>query len=117
MDYFEKTSKENHLKIFNSHPELVVEKIMTKDSVFEQNNAELNKCSDKEFREFTKLNKDYKKKFGFPFIIAVSGKNKLEILKNFRKRVNNTKLYEFKKAKKQVKEIAIIRLKKINLNY
>ena len=38
-----------------------------------------------EFEEFKNLNLEYKKKFGFPFIIAVKGKNKIEILNNFKK--------------------------------
>jgi OHCU decarboxylase len=89
---------------------------MTIDSKKEQNNAELNQCTKEELEEFVKLNKDYKKKFNFPFIIAVSGKNKSEILDNFRKRIKNDKNTEFKEAIRQVKKIASLRLKQIN-NY
>ena len=116
LNIFENEKKENHLKILNSHPELVVEKIMTNDSKKEQNNAELNKCTKEELEEFVKLNKDYKKKFDFPFIIAVAGKNKSEILDNFRKRIKNNKNTEFNKAIIQVKKIASLRLKQINNN-
>ena len=116
LNIFENEKKENHLKILNSHPELVVEKIMTTDSKKEQNNAELNQCTEEELEEFVKLNKDYKKKFNFPFILAVSGKNKSEILDNFRKRIKNDKNIEFKEAIKQVKKIASLRLKQINNN-
>ena len=116
LDIFENEQKENHLKILNSHPELVVEKIMTMDSKKEQNNAELNQCTKEELEEFVKLNKDYKKKFDFPFIIAVAGKNKSEILDNFRKRIKNDKNTEFNEAIRQVKKIASLRLKQINNN-
>ena len=116
LNIFENEKKENHLKILNFHPELAVEKIMTIDSKKEQNNAELNQCTKEELEEFVKLNKDYKKKFNFPFIIAVSGKNKSEILDNFRKRIKNDKNTEFKEAIKQVKKIAFLRLKQINNN-
>ena len=116
LNIFENEKKENHLKILNFHPELAVEKIMTIDSKKEQNNAELNQCTKEELEEFVKLNKDYKKKFNFPFIIAVSGKNKSEILDNFRKRIKNDKNTEFKEAIKQVKKIASLRLKQINNN-
>ena len=116
LNIFENEKKENHLKILNSHPELVVEKIMTNDSKKEQNNAELNKCTKEELEEFVKLNKDYKKKFDFPFIIAVAGKNKSEILDNFRKRIKNNKNTEFNEAIIQVKKIASLRLKQINNN-
>ena len=116
LNIFENEKKENHLKILNFHPELAVEKIMTIDSKKEQNNAELNQCTKEELEEFVKLNKDYKKKFNFPFIIAVSGKNKSEILDNFRKRIKNDKNTEFKEAIRQVKKIASLRLKQINNN-
>ena len=116
LNIFENEKKENHLKILNSHPELVVEKIMTNDSKKEQNNAELNQCTKEELEEFVKLNKDYKKKFDFPFIIAVAGKNKSEILDNFRKRIKNNKNTEFNEAIIQVKKIASLRLKQINNN-
>ena len=66
-----------------------------------------------EFTEFNKLNDDYKK-FGFPFILAVKGKNKIEILNNFRKRINSDPQVEFEEAIKQVKKIASLRLKSIN---
>ena len=116
LNIFENEKKENHLKILNSHPELVVEKIMTIDSKKEQNNAELNQCTEEELKEFVKLNKDYKKKFDFPFIIAVAGRNKSEILDNFRKRIKNDKNTEFNEAVIQVKKIASLRLKQINNN-
>ena len=116
LNIFENEKKENYLKILNFHPELAVEKIMTIDSKKEQNNAELNQCTKEELEEFVKLNKNYKKKFNFPFIIAVSGKNKSEILDNFRKRIKNDKNTEFKEAIKQVKKIASLRLKQINNN-
>ena len=35
------------------------------------------------------LNDAYKKKFGFPFILAVKGKTKNEILDNFKKRISS----------------------------
>ena len=59
------------------------------------------------------LNLEYKKKFGFPFIIAVKGKNKTEILNNFRQRILNNIESEFEEAKNQVKKIATFRLKEI----
>ena len=92
---------------------MAVEKKLTKDSKNEQKNASLNQCTDKEFIEFKKLNEEYKKKFGFPFIIAVKGKNKEEILNSFRQRITNNINSEFEEAKKQVKKIASFRLSEI----
>ena len=113
INVFEKSNKEKHLKIFNAHPDLVVEKKLTNDSKKEQSDSNLNECSDEEFEEFKKLNKEYKEKFGFPFIIAVKGKNRKEILNKFKIRILNNIDIEFNEAKKQVKKIAIFRLNEI----
>ena len=113
MKIFENIEKERHLEIFNSHPDLAVEKKLTEDSKNEQKNASLNQCTDEEFVEFKKLNEEYKKKFAFPFIIAVKGKNKEEILNSFRQRITNNINLEFEEAKKQVKKIASFRLGEI----
>ena len=113
---YENSSHEKILEILNSHPDLVVEKKLTKESEKEQDGANLNQCSEEEILEFTKLNKDYKIKFNFPFIIAVKGKNKNEILNIFKKRINNSTDQEFKEAKIQVKKIAIVRLDQILKN-
>ena len=110
---YENSSKEDCIKIFNAHPELAVEKKLTEDSHKEQKGANLNRCNNEEFNEFKNLNYEYKKKFNFPFIIAVKGKNKSEILINFRKRIKNEIDLEFEEAKNQVKKIAIFRLEEI----
>ena len=115
MNIFEMSSKEKKLKILNDHPDLGNKtKIssLTPDSLKEQKNAGLDQCTKEEFNEFKKLNDAYKK-FGFPFILAVKGKSKIEILNNFRKRIKNEINLEFEEAKKQVKKIADFRLKEI----
>ena len=113
MEVFENSIKEKHLEILNSHPDLAVKKKLTKESENEQANANLNQCTNEEYEEFNKLNEKYKKKFGFPFIIAVKGKNKDEILNSFRQRITNNINSEFEEAKKQVKKIASFRLSEI----
>ena len=110
---YENSSKEDCLKIFNAHPELAVEKKLTEDSHKEQRGANLNRCNNEEFSEFKNLNIEYRNKFGFPFIIAVKGKSKNEILNNFRRRIKNEINLEFNEAKEQVKKIATFRLNEI----
>ncbi len=113
IQIYETTSKNGILKVLRSHPKLAVEKNLTDYSNKEQSRANLKNCSQEEFDEFEKLNNEYEKKFGFPFIIAVKGKDKLEILNNFRQRINNDVEFEFKESKKQVKKIALFRLDEI----
>ena len=105
--------KNKILEILNLHPELAVAKKLTSESKSEQASAKLNECSNEEYEEFKKLNFEYKKKFKFPFIIAVKGKNKGEILNSFRQRITNNINLEFEEAKKQVKKIATFRLSEI----
>ena len=113
MNIYENSKDEMIIKIFNLHPQLAIEKTLTSFSSKEQTGAKLNDCSKEELKEFERLNADYKKKFGFPFIIAVKGKNKSEILNNFRHRIKNNSKIEFDEAKIQVKKIASARLEEI----
>ena len=118
LSIFEKTSKESKLEILNSHPDLADKtKIgsLTPESNKEQSDSGLDKCTKKEFDEFKSLNVEYKKKFGFPFILAVGGKNKAEILNEFKKRTLNSVDDEFNKAISQVCKIANLRLHEINI--
>ena len=113
LDIFENEQKENHLKILNAHPELAIEKTMTTDSKKEQNNSQLDQCTKEELEAFTLLNSNYKKKFNFPFIIAVAGLNKKDILDKFRQRINKNFDEEFAEAKIQVRKIGELRLNQI----
>ena len=116
LDIFETSTKEKQLKILNAHPDLANKtkiSLLTPDSLKEQTDAGLDQCTKEEFGEFKKLNDAYKK-FGFPFILAVKGKTKIEILNNFRKRISSNPEIEFDEAVKQVKQIASLRLKKLN---
>jgi len=116
LSIFETATKEKQLKILNAHPDLANKtkiSLLTPDSLKEQINAGLDQCTKEEFNEFKKLNNTYKK-FGFPFILAVKEKTKIEILNNFRKRVSSDPEIEFDEAVKQVKQIASLRLKELN---
>ena len=117
MDIFENTTKEQKLKILNAHPDLANKtkvSSLTDDSKKEQQNAGLDSCTKEEFDEFKKLNDLYKKKYNFPFILAVKGKNKNKIIDNFKKRISSNPEIEFDEAIKQVKQIASLRLKELN---
>ena len=113
MNIYEKTSNDKIIEIFNLHPKLAIEKKLTSFSSKEQIGAKLNTCTEEELEEFKHLNENYQKKFGFPFIIAVKGKNKDEILNNFKRRIKNNLEIEFKETKTQVKKIASLRLEEI----
>ena len=116
LSIFATATNEKKLTILNAHPDLANKtkiSLLTPDSLKEQTNAGLDQCTKEEYSEFKKLNDAYKK-FGFPFILAIKGKTKIEILNNFRKRVSSDPEIEFEEAVKQVKQIASLRIKELN---
>ena len=118
LGIFETAGKETQLKILEAHPDLadkVTVNLLTSNSRSEQSNAGLDQCSEEEFNEFKNLNKSYRQKYGFPFVIAVKGKNKIEILSEFRKRILNSVDEEFSEAIIQIGKIANLRLNEINI--
>ena len=117
---FEDIDNQNKLKILISHPDLADKTkigFLTQDSNKEQNSAGLDQCTREEFEEFNKLNSEYKNKFGFPFIIAVKGKNRSEILLDFKKRILSSEKIEFDEAITQVKKIASARLHRLKIKF
>ena len=113
IDIYENSDNKTILEILNLHPELAIEKKLTANSEAEQSKANLKECTPEEFNEFKRLNLSYRKKFNFPFIIAVKGKNKIEILNKFKERINNSLENEFLESKNQVKKIATFRLEEL----
>lgn len=107
----EAAGQDKQLALLRAHPDLG-EKLdtLTPDSTSEQQGAGLNLCSPEEFREFHELNRTYKEKFGFPFIVAVKGMNRQDILERFRERIHNSTEAEFRTALDQVHRIAAFRL-------
>ena len=107
-------SNKEKLKLLCAHPELgnKLQKLnnLTDFSKLEQKSAGLDQCSDEEFDSLTRLNKEYRLKFDFPFIIAVKGLTKVNIIEEMKKRVENSYIQEFNTALKEVHKIAKIRL-------
>ena len=105
---------EKKLALLRAHPDLAgklaISGELTADSTSEQASAQLDKCTPEEFAEFQSLNDRYKEAFGFPYILAVRGRNRQAILENFRSRVDNTPDTEFAEALKQFHRIALLRI-------
>ena len=103
------------LAVLRAHPDLAgklaAAKRLTAESTSEQAGAGLDSLTDAERATFTELNETYTDRFGFPFIIAVKGLSKTDILKAFRKRIENDPAMEFETACRQVERIALLRLR------
>ena len=101
------------LDLLRSHPDLAGRLSLadlTESSRAEQTGAGLDQCSPDELKEFQQLNRVYIEKFGFPFIFAVKGFHRTDILEAFRQRVEHHPDEEFKTAIEQVHRIARLRL-------
>jgi len=111
---FRAASPQERLGVLRAHPDLAgrlaIAGELTEDSKKEQAGAGLDRLSAEEHARFTELNTAYVEKFGFPFIIAVKGLNKDDILAAFDKRIGNTRDEEFETATAQVERIALLRL-------
>jgi OHCU decarboxylase len=102
------------LALINSHPDLAGRlKLadLTTDSRNEQSSAGLDSLTEEDRDRFLKLNDAYKQKFGFPFIMAVKGRSKDEILSAFEERLKHEPEQEFDTAVVQIELIALLRLK------
>ncbi len=112
---FRSAGRDERVAVLNAHPDLAgklaAAKRLTAESAAEQAGAGLDALTDSERARFTDLNQTYRAKFGFPFIIAVKGLNKKDILEAFESRINHDADTEFATACGQVERIALMRLR------
>lgn len=110
-------SSERKMALVRAHPELAgktaVRTGLTRESSEEQGGAGLDQCTPAEFERFQKLNEQYNQRFGFPFIMAVRGYHREEILEAFERRIAHDPETEFQTALQQVDQIALLRLRAI----
>lgn len=105
------SAKENlQLSLLRAHPDLATRAKLTADSTDEQKGAGLDALNVEEFAKFTALNDQYKEQNGFPFVFAVKGATKHQILASFEQRIHHSKEDEFKVALQQVCRIIGFRL-------
>ncbi len=102
------------LRLIKGHPDLAgrlaLARQMTADSLAEQGSAGLDRLTAQELARFTELNDAYKARFGFPFILAVKGRTKADILAAFETRLKNDAEAEFATALAQIERITELRL-------
>ena len=102
------------LALIRAHPDLAgraaIAGDLTESSRSEQAGAGLDRCTPEEYQRFQSLNEIYKRKFAFPFILAVAGKTRQDILAAFEARIDNDPETEFRTALDQIDKIARLRL-------
>ena len=103
-------SRDEKLALIRTHPQLASRARMADASVREQSGAGLDQCSAQEFADFQRFNAAYNDRFGFPFIVAVKGMSRRDILDAFTARLANDPETEFAEALRQIHRIAAFRL-------
>jgi OHCU decarboxylase len=103
--------------LIDAHPDLAgklaLSKKLTAESTGEQASAGLDQLTSDELARFTGLNDSYRARFGFPFILAVKGKSKADILAAFERRLKHEPGAESETALAEINQIAALRLKDI----
>ena len=110
----ERATGDEQRALIAGHPDLAGKAAragaMTASSVTEQASAGLDRLSDEEFERFDRLNRAYRERFGFPFVIAVRRHDKTSILAAFERRLGNSVEEEIAEALAQIFEITRLRL-------
>ncbi len=106
--------RDRQLALIRAHPDLAGKAAqrgeLTRESTSEQAGAGIDQCTPEEFERFQRYNGEYIEKFGFPFVMAVTGSNRHSILAAFEERLQNDAETEFRRALGEIDKIARLRL-------
>jgi 2-oxo-4-hydroxy-4-carboxy-5-ureidoimidazoline decarboxylase len=102
------------LALIRAHPELAGKEAeagtLTTASTGEQRGAGLDQCSREELDTLRRLNAEYRERHGFPFVIAVKGLSRHEIIDALGTRITNDTETEFAACLREIGKIARFRL-------
>ncbi len=108
------SSDEEKLALIRAHPELAGKEAetgtLTAASSGEQRGAGLDQCSREELILLRRLNAEYRERHGFPFVIAVKGLSRHQIIAALSHRLNNATAVEFDTSLREIGKIARFRL-------
>ena len=105
---------ERQVALIQAHPDLVgraaLAGMLTSASTGEQAAAGLDSLTPDEIATFTRLNADYRERFGFPFVICARENKKESILAGFAERLTHTRGEEITTALGEIAKICRLRL-------
>jgi OHCU decarboxylase len=99
-----------NLALLKAHPDLGSRARLSEASTAEQAGAGLDSLTPVEFEQLHRLNAAYRSRFGFPFLLAVKGSTKYEVLRALQARMEAPADEEYREALRQVYRIARFRL-------
>ncbi|KAK3922611.1 2-oxo-4-hydroxy-4-carboxy-5-ureidoimidazoline decarboxylase [Frankliniella fusca] len=107
-------SDSDKVDILRRHPDLagtLAEKgLLTAESTAEQKSAGLDQLTEQQKYDLQRLNKSYRDKFGFPFVICARENKAVAILEGLTRRMINTPQRELATGLGEVKKIARLRV-------
>jgi 2-oxo-4-hydroxy-4-carboxy-5-ureidoimidazoline decarboxylase len=103
-------NREEQLALLRAHPDLGTRARVSDASRGEQEGAGLDRLTPDEFERMSRWNAEYRDRFGFPFLFAVKGSTKDDILRALEQRRHAAMEAEFAEALRQVYRIARFRL-------
>ena len=114
VETVEKSPEFQRMALICNHPELAGKEAdagtLTTHSKQEQSQAGLDQCSADELTQLQSLNRVYREKFEFPFVIAVTGLNKNQIIEALKARLQNSAQIEFDINITEICKIGKVRL-------
>lgn len=103
-------SLEEQLALLRAHPDLGTRARMSDASAGEQAGAGLDRLTPDQFERLRRLNAAYRRKFGYPFLLAVKDSDAHHILDALERRLAGGHEEELAEALRQVYRIAQFRL-------
>src|SRR5262245_405910 len=97
-DEVDAATEQEQLDLLRAHPDLGARVRVGTPSALEQAGAGLDALSEEEFLRLRQLNSAYRSKFGFPFLFAVKGSTKTDILRNLKQRLDESPQTEYREA-------------------
>jgi len=110
MNVVRNAGEKRVLGLFRAHPDLATRLKISELSTAEQQGVGLDRLTPEEFEVFSSLNRAYVDKFGFPFLFAVRGKTKEDILEAMRSRLPRSFEEEREQALQEIERITGFRL-------
>ena len=111
VNHVEAAPPDRQLALLRAHPDLGARARISAASTAEQAGAGLDRLTPVEFERLQHLNSAYRDKFGFPFLFAVKGSTKYDILQALERRLGAAAEEERREALRQVYRIAEFRLR------
>jgi len=106
----EKASDDEKICLIRAHPDLIGDDELTAASKSEQASAGLSDATPQEAKQFREFNRQYRERFGFPFVICARLNKKDAIARAFPVRLRNSREQEIETALQEISKIAELRL-------